>query len=44
MLKNRKSFFQKLGLFAAILGPGIITGSVSDVFVAWKPVRKLPLI
>ncbi|MEI6677508.1 MAG: Nramp family divalent metal transporter [Mariniphaga sp.] len=30
MLKNRKSFFQKLALFAAILGPGIITGSVDN--------------
>jgi Mn2+/Fe2+ NRAMP family transporter len=30
MFKNRKSFFRKLGLFMAILGPGIITGSVDN--------------
>jgi len=30
MLKNRKTFFKKLGLFLAILGPGIITGSVDN--------------
>jgi len=30
MFKNKKSFFQRLGLFAAILGPGIITGSVDN--------------
>jgi Mn2+/Fe2+ NRAMP family transporter len=30
MFKNKKSFFQKLGLFMAILGPGIITGSVDN--------------
>lgn len=29
-IKNKKSFFQKLGLFMAILGPGIITGSVDN--------------
>jgi Mn2+/Fe2+ NRAMP family transporter len=30
MFKNKKSFFQKFGLFLAILGPGIITGSVDN--------------
>jgi Mn2+/Fe2+ NRAMP family transporter len=30
MFKNRKSFLRKLGLFMAILGPGIITGSVDN--------------
>jgi len=30
MLKNRKSLFQKIGIFLAILGPGIITGSVDN--------------
>ncbi len=30
MFKNKKSFYQKLGLFLAILGPGIITGSVDN--------------
>jgi len=30
MFKNRKSFFQRLGIFLAILGPGIITGSVDN--------------
>jgi Mn2+/Fe2+ NRAMP family transporter len=30
MFKKRKSFFYKLGLFLAILGPGIITGSVDN--------------
>jgi Mn2+/Fe2+ NRAMP family transporter len=30
MFKNRKSFFRRLGLFLAILGPGIITGSVDN--------------
>lgn len=30
MFKNKKSFFRRLGLFAAILGPGIITGSVDN--------------
>lgn len=30
MFKNRKSLFQKIGLFLAILGPGIITGSVDN--------------
>ncbi len=30
MFKNKKSFFQKIGLFLAILGPGIITGSVDN--------------
>ena len=30
MFKNRKSFFQKIGIFLAILGPGIITGSVDN--------------
>jgi len=30
MVKNKKSFFQKFGLFLAILGPGIITGSVDN--------------
>jgi len=29
-LKNRKSFFQRLAIFLAILGPGIITGSVDN--------------
>ncbi len=30
MFKNKKSLFSKLGLFIAILGPGIITGSVDN--------------
>jgi Mn2+/Fe2+ NRAMP family transporter len=30
MFKNKKTFFQQLGLFLAILGPGIITGSVDN--------------
>jgi Mn2+/Fe2+ NRAMP family transporter len=30
MFKNKKSFFTRLGIFAAILGPGIITGSVDN--------------
>jgi Mn2+/Fe2+ NRAMP family transporter len=30
MLKNRKTFYQKILLFLAILGPGIITGSVDN--------------
>lgn len=30
MFKNKKSFFKKFGLFLAILGPGIITGSVDN--------------
>jgi len=30
MFKNKKSFFTRLGLFIAILGPGIITGSVDN--------------
>ena len=30
MFKHKKSFYQKLGLFLAILGPGIITGSVDN--------------
>ncbi len=30
MFKNRKSFFQRLAIFLAILGPGIITGSVDN--------------
>lgn len=30
MFKNRKSFFRRLALFLAILGPGIITGSVDN--------------
>jgi Mn2+/Fe2+ NRAMP family transporter len=30
MFKNRKSFFRRLGLFLAIMGPGIITGSVDN--------------
>ena len=30
MFKNRKSLFQKIGIFLAILGPGIITGSVDN--------------
>ena len=30
MFKNKKSFFKKIGLFLAILGPGIITGSVDN--------------
>ena len=30
MFKNKKSIYQKLALFLAILGPGIITGSVDN--------------
>lgn len=30
MFKSRKSLFKKIGLFLAILGPGIITGSVDN--------------
>jgi Mn2+/Fe2+ NRAMP family transporter len=30
MFKNKKSFLKKIGLFLAILGPGIITGSVDN--------------
>jgi NRAMP (natural resistance-associated macrophage protein)-like metal ion transporter len=30
MFKNRKAFFGRLALFLAILGPGIITGSVDN--------------
>jgi Mn2+/Fe2+ NRAMP family transporter len=30
MFKNKKSFFRQLGFFLAILGPGIITGSVDN--------------
>ena len=30
MFKNKKAFFGRLGLFLAILGPGIITGSVDN--------------
>jgi NRAMP (natural resistance-associated macrophage protein)-like metal ion transporter len=30
MFRDRKSFFRRLGLFLAILGPGIITGSVDN--------------
>ncbi len=30
MFKNKKTFFRQLGLFLAILGPGIITGSVDN--------------
>jgi NRAMP (natural resistance-associated macrophage protein)-like metal ion transporter len=30
MFKNRRSLFQKIGIFLAILGPGIITGSVDN--------------
>jgi len=30
MFRNKKTFYQKLGLFMAILGPGIITGSVDN--------------
>lgn len=30
MFKNRKSLFQKIAFFLAILGPGIITGSVDN--------------
>lgn len=30
MFKDRKSFFRQIGLFLAILGPGIITGSVDN--------------
>lgn len=30
MFKNRKSLFQKIAIFLAILGPGIITGSVDN--------------
>lgn len=30
MFKNKKIFFRQLGMFLAILGPGIITGSVDN--------------
>ena len=30
MFKNKKSFFQRIAIFLAILGPGIITGSVDN--------------
>ena len=30
MFKNKKTFFRQLGIFFAILGPGIITGSVDN--------------
>jgi len=30
MFKNRRTFFRRLGIFLAILGPGIITGSVDN--------------
>ena len=30
MFKNRKTFFQRIAIFLAILGPGIITGSVDN--------------
>ena len=30
MFKNRKTFFRRLGFFLAVLGPGIITGSVDN--------------
>ena len=30
MLKNRKGILRQIGLFLAILGPGIITGSVDN--------------
>lgn len=30
MFKNKKSLFRQIGLFLAILGPGIITGSVDN--------------
>jgi Mn2+/Fe2+ NRAMP family transporter len=30
MFRNRKSIFQKIAIFLAILGPGIITGSVDN--------------
>jgi Mn2+/Fe2+ NRAMP family transporter len=30
MLKNKKAFFRRIALFLAILGPGIITGSVDN--------------
>ncbi len=30
MFKNKKTFFRQFGLFLAILGPGIITGSVDN--------------
>jgi Mn2+/Fe2+ NRAMP family transporter len=30
MFKNRRTFFRRLGLFLALLGPGIITGSVDN--------------
>ncbi len=30
MLKNRKTFFRQVAMFLAILGPGIITGSVDN--------------
>ena len=30
MFKNKKAFFRQLGIFFAILGPGIITGSVDN--------------
>lgn len=30
MFRNKKTFFRQLGIFLAILGPGIITGSVDN--------------
>jgi Mn2+/Fe2+ NRAMP family transporter len=30
MFKNRKSLFKKIAIFLAILGPGIITGSLDN--------------
>jgi Mn2+/Fe2+ NRAMP family transporter len=30
VFKNKKTFFRQLGIFLAILGPGIITGSVDN--------------
>jgi Mn2+/Fe2+ NRAMP family transporter len=30
MFKNKKTLYQKIALFLAILGPGIITGSVDN--------------
>ena len=30
MFKNKKSLFQRIAIFLAILGPGIITGSVDN--------------
>ena len=30
MFKNKKEFFRRIAIFLAILGPGIITGSVDN--------------